>query len=118
MIKRYWLVTQSNAPQLVQWRVEVIINGKLIKTIKSEENFYPFEITKYLHPGRNSIIFNAIKDLTGGRRSTSHKHWYQIIIGEGHPEGGTVIIDNPNISFTLTAAETENKHREFILNAQ
>lgn len=118
LTKKYWLVVQSNAPQLVQWQVEVFINGTLVKTVKSDEQFYPFEVTKYLRPGKNSIIFNAIKDLREERRSTSPSHWYQVIIGEGHTERGTVIIDNPEASITLTASEINQKRKEVILTAE
>lgn len=119
LTKRYWLVTQSNAPQMVHWSIEIYVNGVFYKSLNTSEQFAPQEVTKFLHPGRNSIVINATKNTASGEQtSNSSQHWYQIVVGEGHAEGATVIIDNPNVTMSVSNSQSPPLRRELILTAQ
>jgi len=113
MTKRYWLVTQVKGD--AQYDVDVYINSKWIKKIRSTDEQIVYEITKYLNPGQNKVHFSATKNLSAGRKSFSKTVFLRIIIGEGNMGGDNVMIDNPIIDKRWTAAETNMASDDFDL---
>lgn len=116
--RRYWLVAEVSSPGMVQYRIEVRINGRLVRSFSDAEVPTPMEVTEHLRPGSNAVRVTAEKITEGGRRSESSRHWLRVVVADGHIEGTAVVIDRPGAIFTRNAAQTDRASREFTLNAQ
>jgi hypothetical protein len=114
--KHYWLVSEERAG--AQYDLDVFVNAKWLRKIKAGEPQIVLEVTKYLHPGPNRILFAATKRLEGARSSASPASFLKVTVGEGEAGGNTVMIDNPLVECKRTAAETENVNEEFSLQAR
>jgi hypothetical protein len=116
--RRYFLVTRQSEPGATQYDIEVYVNARFIRKLRSDEAQVVAEITEYLRPGRNRIVLVAKKNLETGRRSRSAEHTFRVIIGEGDMGGNRVMIERPMIQFERSAADLEDVSREFDLDAQ
>ncbi len=116
--KHYWLVTEQSQFGAAQYDLDVFVNSKWIRKVKSGEAQIVLEITKYLTPGPNKVLFAAIKHLEEGRQSTSPSVWVKVIVGEGESGGSNVMIDNPLLECKRTAAEIDNVNEEFTIQAR
>lgn len=116
--QRYWLVAEVNGPGLVQYRIEVRVNGLLVRSFSDADALPPLEVTDYLRPGMNNVRITADKINEGGRRSDSSRHWIRVVVADGHIEGSAVVIDRPGVIFTRNAAQTDRASREFELQAE
>jgi hypothetical protein len=118
MSKHYWLVTEQKEPGAAQYDIDVFINAKWIRKLKSGEDQIVMDISKHLQPGPNKLIFAATKKIEGGRKSASPSAYLKVIIGEGEAGGNNVMIDNPLFEVKRTAAEMENVNEEHTVNAR
>ena len=118
MTKRYWLVTEDKDGALAQYEVDVFVNARFIRKIRAGEPQVVLEITRYVHPGANKVLFAATKRAEGGRKSASPASFLKLVVGEGNEGGNTVTIDNPLIESKRTAAETDNVNEEFTLQGR
>ena len=116
--KHYWLVTEQTEHGAAQYDVDVWINSKWVRKLKSTEEQIVQDVTKYMSAGPNKVIFASIKKLDGGRKSASPSAYLKIIIGEGESGGNNVMIDNPLLELKRTAAEVENINEERTVNAR
>jgi hypothetical protein len=67
--------------------------------------------------GGNSVTMLSTKKQTFVAGSSSST--FQVIVGEGHVEaGGQVVIDNPLVTYTRTAADATANSRTFSLTAR
>ena len=107
--KRYFLVSESNAPGKTQYEVDVFINSVWVKRISHKTSQSVLEISKHLRRGSNSIHFTATKVIKDKRMSTSPQHYMRLIVGEGDLGGNNVMIDSTLLDVRYTAADTENK---------
>ena len=114
--KHYWLVSEENPG--AQYDLDVFVNSKWVRKIKAGEPQIVLEVTKYLTPGPNKVLFAATKHLEAGRKSASPAAFLKITVGEGEAGGNTVMIDNPLVECKRTAAETDNVNEEFIMQAR
>jgi hypothetical protein len=116
--RRYWLVTQVNGQGMVQYRISVRINGRLVRSFTDADVPAPIEVTQYVRPGQNAVSVEAVKITEGGRRSESSRHWIRVVVADGHIEGSAVVIDRPGVIFTRNAAQTNRESRDYNLNAE
>lgn len=116
--KHYFLVTEQNAVGMTEYDVDMYVNSKWVRKLKSSEDQIVSEITRHLHPGKNSVMFIAKKVSPGERKSHSPAHFFKIIIGEGDMNGDHVVIDNPVVKFERTAADVNDTTKEFTINAR
>jgi hypothetical protein len=114
--KHYWLVSEEKAG--AQYDLDVFVNAKWLRKIKGGEPQIVLEVTKYLHPGANKILFAATKRMEGARSNVSPASFLKVTVGEGEAGGNTVMIDNPLVECKRTAAETDNVNEEFSLQAR
>ena len=114
--KHYWLVSEENPG--AQYDLDVFVNSKWVRKVKAGEAQIALEVTRYLSPGPNKVLFVPTKHLEAGRKSVSHASFLKITVGEGESGGNTVIIENPLVEFKRTAAETDNVNEEFTLQAR
>ncbi|MCC6995446.1 MAG: hypothetical protein IT370_12615 [Deltaproteobacteria bacterium] len=105
--KRYWIVATQPRVGAAQYDVDVFLNGKFLRKVRSKDAQTVVEITDKLAPGRNVIHLAAQKSYTGGRRfSASPDDTFTVIVGEGAMGKGTVTITNPLARMVRSAAET------------
>lgn len=113
LTQRYFLVTEQTAPGFTEFDIDVYVNSKWIRKLRNTEEQIYTEITRYLIPGKNTILLNARKVSNGARKSQSADHVFRVIIGEGNVGGNHVMIDRPLVDFKRTAADQENLSKEF-----
>ncbi len=114
--KHYWMVSEENPG--AQYDLDVFVNSKWVRKVKAGEPQIVLEVTRYLSPGPNKVLFAATKHLEPGHKSASRASFLKITVGEGESGGNTVMIDNPLVECKRTAAETENVNEEFTLQAR
>jgi hypothetical protein len=117
LTQRYWLVTEQTVPGMTEYDIDVFINSRWLRKLRSNEDQVVLDITRQLQPGANKITLIAKKGV-GSRRSTSPDHVFRVIIGEGNEGGGNVMIDNPLIRFQKTAADAQDATQEYTLTTR
>jgi hypothetical protein len=118
LTRRYWLVTEQAATGMAEYDIDLYINSKWIRKLRSNETQVVTEVTRHLSPGKNTVLMTARKVVGGARKSYSPQHYFKVIIGEGNVGGDNVMIDNPIIRFQRTAADTEDVSEEFTLKTR
>jgi len=118
LTRRYWLVAECSSPGQVQYRFRVEINGRTVGSFDDATPPAPLEVTAYLQQGNNTVRLRADKVVEGGRRSTSSRDWLRVMVADGHIDGSAVVIDNPGVVATRTAAQTAPLSESFTLVAQ
>jgi hypothetical protein len=116
LTKHYFLVTEQKDGGTAQYDVDVYLNSKWLRRIKSGEEQIVVDVPRYLQPGANKLLFAATKQ--GGRKSGPPSSFVRIVVGEGESSGAQVLIDNPLVELRRTAAETENVNEEFTIQAR
>jgi hypothetical protein len=115
--RRYFVATEQTPPG-PQYDLAVFVNAQWIREVKASEAQAVMEITKYLRPGRNKITFAATKRIVGDRLATSGDVMLKAVVGEGNVGGGHVMIDAPLVEMVRTAAETDDRSEEFVIEAR
>jgi hypothetical protein len=116
--KHYFLVTDQSDGASAQYDVDVFVNSKWIRKVKSSDAQIVLEITRYLQPGANKVLFAATKHVEAGRKGSAPTSFVKFIVGEGESGGNNVMIDNPLLELKRTAAETENLNEEFTIQGR
>lgn len=87
--KPTYMLALFNAPGLLGYNVEVIINGVMVKTIPQGKASQSFEVTDYLRRGsRNTIQYRLVMTADSG---TSSKATVQISLAKANPGVGNTI---------------------------
>ncbi len=118
LTKHYWLVTQQATRGATQYDINLFINKKWIRKLKSDEDQVVLEVTKHLAPGENKIILEAKKHIEGTRTSSSAAQTFSVIVGEGQASADNVVVDNPFFEMKRTAAETQDVTEDFTVQAR
>jgi hypothetical protein len=116
--RRYWVVTESRFPGMVQYEVDLFINSVWVKKLADDEDAQVFEVTRYLRPGRNVLHFTATKTAGATRRSHNPSHHFKVIFGEGSVGGDNVMIDNPLLEYRRHAGENQLFNDDYVVNAR
>lgn len=111
--RRYFLVSESNAPGMTEFDVDVFVNSVWVKRISHEDGQSVTEITRHMRAGKNRVHFTSTKVAKEKRKSTSPEHTLMVIVGEGYMAGKNVTIENPLVEYKKSAAETKTETREF-----
>jgi hypothetical protein len=113
--KHYFLVTEQNDGATAQYDVDVYVNSKWVRKVRSGDEQIVLDISRFLNPGANRLLFAATK--RRGKPGTPSS-FVRLIVGEGESAGAQVLIDNPLLECKRTAAETDNVNEEFTLQAR
>jgi hypothetical protein len=113
--QKYFLVTEQSPPGMTEYEIDMFLNGKFMRTLKSGDEQLVLDITKQLKPGQNLIIVQAKKRYSdpSSPRSLSKSHVFRVIIGEGNTTNDQVTIEKQMVTFTRTAADTNDVTQEF-----
>ncbi len=118
--KKYFLVTEQNVPGMAEYNVDVFVNSKFIRTLRSSEEQIVSDITKHFRPGKNNVMIAAKKAIADKEapKSLSRSHFFRIIIGEGVMSQDQVVIENPVVRFDRTAADQNDVVQEFTVTTR
>ena len=61
LTRRYWLVTEQSVPGMTDYDIDVYVNAKWIRKLRSADEQLVTEVTKQLVPGKNSVVLVARK---------------------------------------------------------
>jgi len=113
--QKYFLVTEQSPPGMTEYEIDVFLNGKFLRTLKSGEEQLVTDITKQLKVGKNQVIVQAKKRYADPMvpKSSSRNHVFRVIIGEGSTSQDQVTIEKQVVTFTRTAADTNDTTQEF-----
>ncbi len=113
--QKYFLVTEQSPPGATEYEIDVFLNGKFLRTVKSGDEQLVNDISKQLKPGKNQVIVQAKKRYADPMvpRSSSRNHVFRVIIGEGTTTQDQVTIEKQLVTFTRTAADTNDTTQEF-----
>lgn len=114
--KRYFIVTKKDTPGMSQYDIDVFVNAKWVRRLRGADKQVVFEVTKFLQRGDNTVRLLAQKDLTDGRRSTSARHYFRVILGQGDSGGRNVMLTRKFVDYKRTAMETKNFNDEFTVS--
>jgi hypothetical protein len=117
LTRRYFLATE-HAPPGTQYDLAIFINAQWIREVKASEPQVVMEITRDLRPGPNKLVLAPTKRVQGERLSTSPQVALKVVVGEGNVGGDHVMIDNPLVEMTRTAADVEDRAEEHVLVAR
>src|SRR5262245_48642989 len=67
---RYWLVAPQPKRGVVQYDIDVFMNGTFVKRVRSGDDKAVLEVTRYVRPGANAVRIIATKNI-GDRRASS-----------------------------------------------
>jgi hypothetical protein len=115
--RRYFLAAEHPEPG-TQYDLAIFINAQWIREVKASEPQVVMEITRYLRPGPNKVVLAPTRRVHGERLSSSRDVALKVVIGEGNVGGDHVMIDNPLVEMTRTAAELEDRTEEHVLVAR
>jgi hypothetical protein len=113
--KHYFLVTEQSDGAAAQYDVDVFVNSKWLRKVRSGDEQLVLDITSSLKPGPNKVLFAATKRAPRAGPATSY---VKLIVGEGESSGAQVLIDNPLLECKRTAAELDNVNEEFTVQAR
>lgn len=113
--QKYFLVTEQSPPGATEYEIDVFLNGKFLRTLKSGEEQLVTDITRQLKPGKNQVIVQARKRQADPMvpRSTNRSHVFRVIIGEGSTNQDQVTIEKQLVTFVRTAADSNDTTQEF-----
>lgn len=113
--KKYFVVTEQNVLGRTEYDIDLYINGKFVRTLRSDDEQIVSDITKYFVPGKNSVLLQArkVQAHKDQPKSTRADHFFRVIVGEGSMTADQVTIEMPLIKFERTAADSNDVRQEF-----
>ncbi|MBN2799613.1 MAG: hypothetical protein JXX28_10740 [Deltaproteobacteria bacterium] len=101
---RWWLVTDDAAS--VGHVVEVWINGRKARLVRSGDPQVILDIAPWLTPGENTVEMKA-------RSAGPSGGPLYVYMGRGANQGGTVTLDHPDVQFGLGASREGLTTRQY-----
>lgn len=118
LTKKYFVVSEQSMQGMTQYDIDLYINSKWVRKFRSDDDQVVTEVTQYLHPGPNKILFMAKKDIVGARKAFTPAATYMITLGEGDANGDKVVIDNPLVTYKRSADQTDDASQEYTVNGR
>ncbi len=104
----WWVVTEDNDSS--GHDVELLINGALVRQIRSGEGQVILDVGGWLRRGQNTVELRDAGTRYGGGV-------FVVYIGRGSDSGGTVRMDAPDVRYTRRATDLQSTgSKQFTLN--
>ncbi|MEO1268155.1 MAG: hypothetical protein AAFX99_08655 [Myxococcota bacterium] len=116
--QKYWLISDQSDRGMAQYDIDIHINGQYVTRVKSDAPQTVLEITRYVVPGRNRVVFTAIKSIPDRRRSFSPDHHITVLIGEGARDSKQLTIDRSLLEYKRLANQVENHTETMMFDAR
>ncbi|MHB1846850.1 MAG: hypothetical protein ACYCWW_18675 [Deltaproteobacteria bacterium] len=113
LTKKYFVVSEQSMPGMTQYDIDLYVNAKFVHKFRSDDDQFVTEITSFIHPGKNKVLFIAKKNVIGERKSFAPTATYQVTLGEGDATGDKVMIDDPLLTFKRSADQTGDDSQEY-----
>jgi hypothetical protein len=113
--RKYFLIAEQTQAGMAEYDVDVYVNSKWVRTVKSdEETVVAEDISKFVVMGKNTVLFRAKKHIVGAApKSTSPAAQLKLLVGEGNVGGNKVMIETQLVKFNRSAAQTDDLSQEF-----
>ncbi len=118
LTRKYFVDAKQSLPGMAQYDIDLFIDGKWVRKFRSDDGEIVTEVTSYLHPGPNQVLFVAKKDIVGARKSFSPAASYTILLGAGEASGDMVVIDAPLLTFKRSADEMDDASQSFTVDGR
>ena len=118
LTRKYFLTTQTQSPGAAQYVFHLYVNGKMVRTIQSNESGLVVELNPYLESGKNTVGIKAYKEIVGQRLSTNPSDTFGILIGEGSGQGDTLVMRDIFVRYSRSAAEMTAHQDVYTIVAQ
>jgi len=117
---RYFVAHTRSKEGSTQYDVEVWVNGKRARSLRSDDEDAVVEITRFLRAGRNQVKIVAVKNLgkAGKRRSFSPEHKAGIVIGEGTVGDGVVTLRKTVAQWECNASQSGKLAETYSFDAE
>ncbi len=107
--KTYWLISNQTNPGSTQYIIDVHINGTFVTRATSKSTKpLTLNITKHLVKGENTVVFSAVKNLQGDRKSFDPSDTLSVLIGEGQAQGQQITIERTLTRYRRNASQLDN----------
>jgi hypothetical protein len=116
--KKYFVVSEQSMQGMTQYDIDLYINAKWVRKFRSDDDQIVTEVTQYLHPGPNKVLFVAKKAVVGARKAFTPAATYMVTIGEGDANGDKVVIDNPLFTYKRGADQMDDGSQEYTVNGR
>ncbi len=116
--KKTLLVAEATHPGLVDYEVDLFINGRWVERFDDRREQRVIDISKFVKEGHNDLRFSALKRRGQGHVSHSPKHQLRILIGKGLLTKDNVVFDKVLYEYARNASENQNLQEEIVLDAQ
>ncbi len=93
----WWMVTEDNDSE--GHTVEVVVNGTLVRRVRSGEQQVILDISPWLVSGTNAVTMTALTGSPGGGV-------LQVYLGPGSNQSGTVRLDNPAVRYSRRSTDS------------
>lgn len=104
---RWWMVTEDNGS--TGHRIEIWLNGQLAHTVTSGQPQRIVDVGRWLRIGENQVLVKSSStNPTGGS--------FYVYLGTGTDQAGTVVMDNPAVSFGVGSSRSGPYQREYTLD--
>ena len=112
--EKYYLVSFFNKQGATQYDIELFINGKMIRRIRSRSGQIAVDVTRFIKRGKpNEVIFVSRKNYgTKGRISASALDYFRVVLGSGFENRGQIVLKSSVVETKRTAAETRQTYTE------
>ncbi|MHB8419191.1 MAG: hypothetical protein ACYDCL_14035 [Myxococcales bacterium] len=118
LAKKYFVVSEQSMQGMTQYDIDLYINSKWVRKFRSDDDQVVTEVTQYLHPGPNKILFMAKKNVVGARKAFTPAATYMVTLGEGDANGDKVVIDNPLLTYKRSADQMDDGSQEYTVNGR
>ncbi len=115
---RYWLATELSTEARAGYDVDVHINGELAFRIREGDPQLSEEITRRLRAGRNTVRFEARKVGRTLPNRGSATPFLRVHLGEGVERSDRIVLERPELTFTVTGSDRDHRTRELVLEAK
>ncbi|HUB10151.1 MAG TPA: hypothetical protein VMB50_24320 [Myxococcales bacterium] len=118
LTKKYFVVSEQSMQGMTQYDIDLYINSKWVRKFRSDDDQVVTEVTQFIHPGPNKILFMAKKNIVGARKAFTPAATYMVTLGEGDANGDKVVIDNPLLTYKRSADQTDDASQEYTVNGR
>jgi hypothetical protein len=108
LTKKYFAIGEGGS---VGGQVDLYVNAKWVQKFRVEDGQVVLEITKYVHPGPNQLLF-VVKPGSIATPSAP-----KVIVGEGDASSNKVVIENALVRYPRPSSQSDAT-QEFTLNGR
>ena len=103
---RYWLKSTKTLPGSTRFDVQVYLNGRLIRVVRSSDAPLLYEVTQHLKVGKNILYLKATKNVSQPLTNSKDDDQFQLSLERGKLSQGRVVLEKRIVSYTRLARDS------------